>query len=64
MTKIKQKLFINTLVRGRFLKIGLNFVKQCYFAIQMTFISADSKLSFSFHVINMNRLQENSIKLN
>ena len=38
VTKIKQKLFINTLVRGRFFAIGLNFVKQCYFAIQMTFI--------------------------
>ena len=40
MTKIKQKLFINTLVRGRFFLIGLNFVKECYFIIQITLISA------------------------
>ena len=40
MIKIKQNLFINTLVRGRYFEIGLNFVKECYFTIKITLISA------------------------
>ena len=46
-----------------FFEIGINYVKQGYFVIQNTFIWDDSKLSFLFHVINMSKLQKNTMKL-